>query len=392
MSRKPKKISFPRDNQAHRSIIEWWYFNGHLRNKTGKHYSFMDCLFKIDPKRAKIPLVSKILLKERLITIPYIYFAHSVITDLTKQKNYKKIQYVSLVSHNSFRQPLLFINYADPTAISGYTNCEIVETSQFNFHLKSENLDLQLKSNKKPLLEGGHGYIKPCNRRYYYYSLTDLYAKGTVAVNKKIIEVEGRGWMDHQWANIAYNYSHMDKWSWFSLKLENGLDIMLFEYDDCLHKEYQADMINAGGRQEHFKKALLTPGKDIWHSKKTKAKYPLSWTIEIPNKKIRLNIHSLKLDQEMIFNTINYWEAPLTVRGTMSGKEVKGLGFIELVGYPSDYNFLILATKDINKKIQKELRKSRKKIFRKIKRKLPKITHLTKKEGLKWTSRLHRLE
>lgn len=199
MSSKSKKISFPRDNQAHHSIIEWWYFNGHLWDKTGKHYSFMDCLFKVDPKRAKIPLVSKILLRERLIVIPYVYFAHSVVTDITKQKNYKKIQYVSLVSRDSFSQPLLFINYVDPTAISGYTNCEIIETpaslppdslrdskrtgrkagraSQFNFQLKSENLDLQLKSKKKPLLEGGHGYVKLCNRQYYYYSLTDLRAK-----------------------------------------------------------------------------------------------------------------------------------------------------------------------------------------------------------------------
>ncbi|MHA1895810.1 MAG: lipocalin-like domain-containing protein, partial [Promethearchaeota archaeon] len=36
-----KKIEFPKDELAHNSIIEWWYFNGHLTDKQGNRYAFM---------------------------------------------------------------------------------------------------------------------------------------------------------------------------------------------------------------------------------------------------------------------------------------------------------------------------------------------------------------
>jgi len=40
----------------------------------------------------------------------------------------------------------------------------------------------------------------------------------------------------------------------------------------------------------------------------------------------------------MLFGTINYWEGPLDIKGTINGKKVTGVGFSELVGYPSEMN------------------------------------------------------
>ncbi len=48
MTLKFKPIQFPQDEHAHGNIIEWWYFNGHLKDKSGHRYSFMDCFFKTD--------------------------------------------------------------------------------------------------------------------------------------------------------------------------------------------------------------------------------------------------------------------------------------------------------------------------------------------------------
>ena len=52
-----KKIKFPEDELAHDNIIEWWYFNGNLKDKKGNEYAFMDCLFKADINRVKIPFL-----------------------------------------------------------------------------------------------------------------------------------------------------------------------------------------------------------------------------------------------------------------------------------------------------------------------------------------------
>ena len=40
----------------------------------------------------------------------------------------------------------------------------------------------------------------------------------------------------------------------------------------------------------------------------------------------------------MLCGSINYWEGPLSVEGSFDGEKVKGVGFMELVGYPSQYN------------------------------------------------------
>jgi predicted secreted hydrolase len=99
-----------------------------------------------------------------------------------------------------------------------------------------------------------------------------------------------------------------------------------------------SNIIYQDGRQETLKDLKLIPGKNIWESKKTEAKYPLIWEIKIPEKKIDLKVSALVKDQEIIFGSINYWEGPLSVVGTINGKEVLGKGFMELVGYNSNYS------------------------------------------------------
>lgn len=346
MARKP--IQLPLDALPHDAVIEWWYFNGHLTDKFGRKYAFMNCFFKADEKKVKLPFLKNPLRPEK-----YIHFAHSIVFDLSQKKIYKDVQPISLVSRDSFTQPLLFINYSDPLAMArGYVNYEIAETKPSNFHLKTGMLDLHLRSEKKPLLEGGNGYISVCGKKSYYYSLTDLSAKGFVNILGKQIEVKGKAWMDHQWSNTSYS---KDKWTWFSLCLDNGTQIMCVEYDDGKKKDGLADFIDANGRTEHSKQLRLKHGKAMWKSKKTKAQYPMSWHIEIPESDAVFEVRSLLRDGELVSGKINYWEGPLDVRGTLRGKKVSGVGFMELVGYPADYNALVLTGKEIYKEISREI-------------------------------------
>ena len=323
-----KPIKFPQDEQAHNHIIEWWYFNGHLQDGDGNRYAFMNCLFKADVKKVKIPFLIKAPFKN-------VYFFHSVLSDIKNKKFYPLVDYISLVSKDSFLKPLLFVNHTNPVMVRGYLNRVLEETKEFAYHLKDENIDLKLTSIKKPLLESGRGHINVCGKESYYYSLTNLKTKGTIRIKNKSIEVTGKSWMDHQWADVSYS---KDKWSWFSIQLNNDIEIMCCKYDDGKNKDYLIDTMYADGRQENLKELKLRPGSNIWESKKTKAKYPLSWRIEIPEKKIKLQVSAPIKNQEVIFGSINYWEGPLDVSGSFNGKKIRGEGFMELVGYPSDYN------------------------------------------------------
>ena len=344
----------------HNSVIEWWYFNGHLADKKGNRYSFMDCLFRANASKVKIPYLKNVF--GRSSSEKYLAFAHSTLADIARKTSRKDVQNISLLSRDSFKRPSFYASYIDPmTVANGFLTNEIAEPEPGVFHIKTEWTDLTMHSKKKPMLEGGRGFITVRGRESFYYSLTDLATTGTVRVGDEWIPVSGRSWMDHQWADVAYT---KDKWTWFSLQLDDGTDIMCVEYDDGKGKDYLVDILDAHGDTTHYDSAILTPGDAIWKSRTTKAEYPLSWTIAVPQKDILLTTSALLPDQEMIFGSINYWEGGINVVGTIGGKKVKGVGFMELAGYPSNYNFLLLAGKSVNKKLQEEISTRIKGFFR----------------------------
>lgn len=335
----------------HNTVIEWWYFNSRLTDAGGKQYSFMDCLFRAEVKKANIPYLKNFV--GPLRTPKYASFAHSILANLTTRESKKEVQNVSLVSRDSFTRPLFFVNYIDPVAaVDGFVVNEIVETKPNVFRIKTKWADLTMESRKQPMLEGGKGFIAVHDRQSFYYSLTDLRTTGTLFVNDRWIPVTGRSWMDHQWSDVSYA---QDQWTWFSIQLEDGTDLMCVEYADKNGKDYLIDVQEAHGHAAHYKQAVFCHDGRTWKSKTTNATYPLSWTITVPEGDIELTTSALLDEEEIIFGSINYWEGSITVTGTMGKKKVKGVGFMELVGYPSNYNFLLLTGKRLNKEITKRL-------------------------------------
>jgi predicted secreted hydrolase len=353
-----KKVHLPEDVLPHNTIIEWWYFNGHLKDSAGNKYAFMDCLFRADIKRVNIPFLKQPF--KNINNIPYAYFAHSFVSDIGAQKSYKDMQAISLMSRDSFKRPRLYANYINSINLNGFCTNEIAEQEKGLFHIKTEVMDLYLKSDAGPVLQGKDGLISVCGRESYYYSLPDLKASGIIKIGDKWVKVSGKAWMDQQWADVPYR---KDKWSWFSTQLNDSTDIMCVEYDDGHKKDYIMTVADHKRPVQRYKHFSLIPGKDAWISKDTKAKYPTSWIIDLPEKKIRLEINSTMTDQEMIFGEINYWESPTSINATIGKRKIKGVGFMELVGYPSDYNALIWAGKELNSEIQKEAAILFKKIF-----------------------------
>ena len=339
MHKEYKAIKFPADESAHDYIIEWWYFNGHLKDRDGNEYSFMDCFFKVDVKKVKIPFLSNVPLKTS-------YFSHSLVSDLKNKSFNHRITPFSLISDDSFSKPLLNINYINPTVRNSYTNCVIEKIDESNYQVKNEDIDLKLTSTKEPLLEGGSGFLDLHSKTTYYYSLTNLKTEGRIKVKNKWINVTGKSWMDHQWADASYS---KDKWDWFSVQLDNDVEIVCCVYDDGKVKTYFADISYADGSQEHYQEIEIIPLEKRWVSPKSKAVYPLAWKIKIPAKNVELNLTAKIENQEMLFGPINYWEGPLRVEGLFENKKVNGVGFMELVGYPSQYSNVKYLKDEISK-------------------------------------------
>jgi predicted secreted hydrolase len=353
-----KEIHLPEDALPHDSVIEWWYFNGNLRDKDGNRYAFMDCLFRADAKRVNIPILKQPF--KNFKDIPYVYSGHSIVSDIDRQKSHKDLHTISLMSRDSFTRPMLYANYLNQLDVDGFSTSEMAETEKGAFHIKTERMDLYLRSGGKPILHGKGGTISFWGRESRYYSITDLHADGVINVEGEWVRVKGKAWMDHQWTDAGYR---KDKWTWFSVQLNSGMDIMCAEYEVDRVKNYFLTVIDQNRRVRRYEHFSMVSGKDAWESKKTKAKYPTSWTVKIPEEDIELDIRSDASDQEMIFGDINYWESPTIVSAAVGKKRIKGVGFMELVGYPSDYNALILAGKNLNTRIQEQAVALFKKVF-----------------------------
>jgi predicted secreted hydrolase len=336
----------------HDTIIEWWYFNGYLRDAQGGHHAFMDCLFRANVDKVNIPYFKNVFARGRAGR--YALFAHSMLTDIDAKTTVKDVQNISLASRDTFKRPLFYANYIDPISVAGgFMAHEMAEVSPGTFHIKTEMLDLVMVSRRKPMLEGGQGFITVRNRESFYYSLTNLTTTGMIRrADGTWISVTGRSWMDHQWADTAYA---KDTWTWFSIQLDDGSDIMCVEYDDGKSKDQIVDILDARGRASHGGNAVFSPGAETWKSRTTRAEYPLSWTVAIPEKKMVLTLTASIDDGEIIFGAINYWEGPVAVSGMVNGKKVRGVGFMELAGYHSDYNYLLVTGQKVNARVKKEI-------------------------------------
>lgn len=76
-------------------------------------------------------------------------------------------------------------------------------------------------------------------------------------------------------------------------------------------------------------------GRDTWVSSRTTNDYPCTWDIVVPEAKMKLVCKAAFQNQEFVtlISKPAFWEGRVDVSGTIDGKEVKGLGFIERHGF-----------------------------------------------------------
>lgn len=328
-----KPIKFPQDEQKHDHVIEWWYFNGNLKTKDGREFSYMNTLFATKPKQVKIPFLRKIPLKT-------LYFSHYLLTDNQSHKFWHKINPICLVNPNSFTKPLLWVQYDNA--------CLIEETSLLNYRIVNDFIDLKLSATKKPLLLNKKGFLDLQVKTTYYYSLTNLKTQGLIKIKDKWIEVSGLSWMDHQWAQGPLIRG--DKWTWFSIQLNNGIDLVCFVYGDEI-KTFHASLMDKNGRTKFTDNLILKTKPIKYHSRETGSDYQLGYEIYLPAWQMSLEVKPFNKKQEMVFGTINYWEGGIDVQGEIKNKRVKGQGFMELVGSPMKKNVYNLYLNKFKKQI-----------------------------------------
>ena len=127
-------------------------------------------------------------------------------------------------------------------------------------------------------------------------------------------------------------------WNWVSVHLSNGWDL-------TIHTLWDVDVDNGNAIVRDSKAIAISPediqivcgehsfeSVETWTSMITLNDYGTKWKVVVPQLNLDISIEAAVVKQE--FRTIGagrgYWEGRVTIAGTMDGKLVNGLGFVEV--------------------------------------------------------------
>lgn len=300
-----KLVKLPADDAPHDLQTEWWYYNGHLETDDGQYFSFHYVVF----------------LDNGLLTLTAV---HVSVTDHQTGRRYTDQLRTggnpSRGSVNGFN-----FNFAD-WEMSGSGGYDVLKIKSTDFMF-----DLNLTEGKPATFHGGTGLLDFGKAgTSYYYSRTRMPTKGIIKVNGQQFAVSGVSWFDHQWGDFRATQL---SWSWFSLQLDDGSDIMLYELLDAEGKT----LLNSGTLIKNDAIINLTDSDfsteslSTWTSQDTLIIYPMGWRVSILRHAIDVTLipehQESEFDGRMTTHNA-YWEGAVNVRGARPGK-----GFVELGGY-----------------------------------------------------------
>ncbi len=325
--------SFPRDHWAHDGYrTEWWYFTGHL----GERFAYQFTFFRIGVLRERPDSSSS-------WTATSLVMGHAALTDLEAKRHwFSEVLYREtplLAGLGSFPEPLIGWTRA-PAGTDGLWSLKWNgEGFDFEATDESEGFGFRLSTRaKKPLVfQGPSGFSRKGHGEgaaSHYYSFTRLETHGVVELGGERFEVTGESWMDKEFSSSQLAENQVG-WDWFSLRLEDGREIMLYlmRGGDGTVDFANGTLVDVDGKasylaRSHFDVEVL----DHWTSPSTSARYPSKWKIRVAD--LDLIATSAVPDQEnrsRLPRGVYYWEGAVRVE-TVEG-EPMGRGFVEMTGY-----------------------------------------------------------
>lgn len=315
-------INFPEDLGEHPDFqTEWWYYTGNLADEAGNRFGFQLTFFR----RA---LAANSAERTSEWGGNQVYFAHFGLTDAANNRFY---------AHERWSRggPDLAGVQSPPYRV-WLEDWEAREVSPGVVHLQAQegavSLDLMLKLEKPPVLQGDRGFSPKSNEpgnASYYYSFTRQSATGTIKTPDGAATVSGTVWKDHEWSTSALDDDAVG-WDWFAFQLDDGREIMFFQVRRADGGAALVDGVlvdEAGETMPLHADSVQLDVLDYWTSPRNQAEYPAQWRFAIPAADIDLTITPLIADQELNLSTV-YWEGAVRIEGTQTG-----YGYVELTGY-----------------------------------------------------------
>jgi predicted secreted hydrolase len=311
-------MSFPRDHFEHPEFrTEWWYYTGNVWSKDGHRFGFELVFFREGDQLGPQD-------NQSAWRVHDMYLANAALTDIDGKRflSHERLNRSGPgIAGASFDQQRIWNgNWSD--VWHGEKQSLTAMTDDFSFHFEC--------SPAKPLvLQGDRGLSQKAEGRghaSYYVSFPLLAVTGKIQVANRDYEVSGQAWMDHEWFSHQLQTDQIG-WDWFSVQLDNKTELMLF---DLRRKDGTTDPYSSGtyvapdGQARHLTRGDFTlKPVEWWH------RYPIAWSIEVPQLQLHL-ICRAKLDNQELAGShgATYWEGAVDYSGSQ-----QGVGYLEMTGY-----------------------------------------------------------
>lgn len=335
--------SFPEDHWAHAGYkTEWWYFTGQLVDTTdsSRRFGYQFTFFRVGVLAESLTINSA-------WAVTDLVMGHAALTDIaTGEHRFAELVYRANGLLGDFA-PVGDTIVAWSRAPAGTDGTWTLSWHGNGFAFQALDrrngfaLDLQTRQSKPLLFQGPNGYSRKGEgptAASLYYTFPRLTTAGTVSIDGREFSVSGESWMDKEFGSNQLAEGQVG-WDWFSLRLDDGSDLMLYLLRD---RDGAVDFARAtvnpprGAARYLGRDEFEIVGLDTWRSPETGAEYPISWRIEIPGEDVALRVTAEVPNQENVSRLVPnlfYWEGSVLVTD-LSGTRL-GQGYVELTGYGS---------------------------------------------------------
>ena len=308
---------FPTDFGPHQNYqTEWWYYTGNLQTLDGRRFGYQLTFFR----RGLTPL-DELEERDSIWGGNQVYMGHFALSDIAAEEHYEFERFSRGAAGLAGAQ-------AEPFQV-WLENWEVVQNAEGEWRLQAEQdgvgLDLLITDEKGVVFQGIDGYSQKgpeVGNASYYFSQTRMASNGMIEIGGKTFQVTGLSWMDHEFSTSALSDGQVG-WDWFSLQLDDGSDLMVFQIrreDGSIDPFSSGTLISPEGKTIYLDRSNFEiQVNDTWQSPDLGGTYPATWTIQIPQIDLLLNIKPYMADQEMNVS-YSYWEGAVSVQGTTGGQ------------------------------------------------------------------------
>lgn len=333
-ARPGQPLIFPRDHGPHPDFrIEWWYLTANLRDPAGLHYGAQWTLFRLAVKPQSTNETDGISRKNNQV-----YMAHMAITTPTGHLSFQRYargtERISESRAGATARP--FAAWLDDWNLRS-TGDDWLPLA-VSARQADNSMQLQLHSGAPLILQGDSGFSAKHadGGGSYYYSQPFLNASGHLTIAGQVVPVKGDAWLDREWSSQFLQREQVG-WDWFSLHLESGEKLMLFQVRRQPGQEGVENFLYGNLMKPDGSTTPLDPGQikltPLQKSRVAGRGLPLRWRVLLPQIGREFEIHTEVPDQWMDVD-FPYWEGVVIVSG--SGPGNRGEGYMELTGYPPE--------------------------------------------------------